>query len=261
MITVDPLLARRGTLSFSAAGAALAWWMVSLHACSVGVPFASQEPGAATAAQVSTATPQPEARDPYQATSKRSFADVEQWKRVFDDPGRNVWQKPREVVRALRLRPGMWVTDLGAGTGYFSVYLSAAVGPTGAVLAVDTEPNLVSYLRERAGKEALENVTPILASPDNPRLPPGAADLVLVVDTFHHIDNRLTYFRRLARCLKPGGRIAIIDWREGDLPIGPPPDHKLSREQVLKEMNAAGYALAEEPDILPYQYLLVFRAR
>jgi len=261
MTTVDPLLTRRGALFVSAAGAALAWWLISLHACSVGVPLANQEPGAATAAQVSTATPVPEARGPYQATSRRSFEDVEQWKRVFDDPARDAWQKPREVVRALGLRPGMWVADLGAGTGYFSGYLSAAVGPTGAVLAVDTEPNLVSHLRERAGKEALENVTPILASPDNPRLPPGATDLVLVVDTFHHIDDRLAYFRRLARCLKPGGRIAIIDWLEGDLPVGPPPDHKLSREQVIEEMRAAGYVLAEEPDILPYQYLLVFKAR
>ena len=86
------------------------------------------------------------------ATSHRSFADVEQWVAVFDDPARDAYQKPREVVRALRIRPGMRVADVGAGTGYFSRYLSAAVGAAGTVLAVDTEPELVRYLRERAEK-------------------------------------------------------------------------------------------------------------
>src|SRR5436309_10434862 len=92
------------------------------------------------------------------ATSHRSFADVQQWVSVFDDPARDAYQKPGEVVRALRIRPGMRVADIGAGTGYFSGHLSAAVGPTGAVFAADTEPELVRHLRERAEKERTDNV-------------------------------------------------------------------------------------------------------
>ena len=195
------------------------------------------------------------------ATSHRSFADVQQWVSVFDDPARDAYQKPAEVVRALRIRPGMRVADIGAGTGYFSGHLSAAVGPTGAVFAADTEPELVRHLRERAETERTVNVVPILASPDNPRLPRGAVDLVLLVDTFHHIDHRVAYFGRLRATLAPSGRVAVVDWQKRETPVGPELEHRLAREQVVEEMRAAGYALVAEPDVLPYQYCLVFRPR
>src|SRR2546425_10110748 len=144
----------------------------------------------------------------HDATSHHSFADVEQWSTVFDDPSRDVWQKPAEVVAALGLRSGMTVADLGAGTGYFSRHLSAAVGPEGTVLAADTEPNMVAHLRERAEAERTVNVVPILASADNPRLPAHATDLVLIVDTFPHIDDRLTHPPGLPPCPRPGGGVA-----------------------------------------------------
>jgi ubiquinone/menaquinone biosynthesis C-methylase UbiE len=152
----------------------------------------------------------------------------------------------------------MWVADLGAGTGYFSRYLDAAVGPTGVVFAVDTEPNLVAHLRTRAEQERTARIIPILASLDDPRLPPHALDLVLIVDTYHHLDDRLAYLRRLSRALKPRGRVAIVDWQKHDLPIGPPPEHKLARSQVVEEMQAAGYVLVGEPVLLPHQYVLIF---
>jgi predicted methyltransferase len=193
--------------------------------------------------------------------SDHDFADVDQWRRVFDDPARDAWQKPRALIAALGLRPGMWVADLGAGTGYFSRYLDAAVGPRGVVFAVDTEPNLVAYLRTRAEEERTASVVPVLASRDDPRLPPRALDLVLVVDTYHHLDRRLAYLQRLGAALKPGGRIAIVDWEKRALPIGPPPEHKLAREQVVAEMRAAGFALVDAPDLLPHQYVLVFARR
>ena len=178
---------------------------------------------------------------------------------MFDDPGRDAWQKPREVIAALGIGPGMTVADLGAGTGYFTHHLAKAVAPGGTVYAIDTEPNLVTYLRARAEQEGAANVTPVLASADDPRLPAAAVDVVLVVDTFHHIDQRLGYFQRLKRVLRPGGRVAIIDWRIDQLPVGPPPDHKIAREQVIEEMEAAGYRLAQEPaKLLPYHYVLVF---
>ncbi len=193
------------------------------------------------------------------ATSRHSFEDVEHWTSVFDDPDRDAWQKPAELVRALRLSPGMSVADLGAGTGYLSRYLAAAVGPDGSVLAVDVEPNLVVHLRDRAQKEATHNVTPILGSVDAPRIPARSVDLALLLDTFHHVDDRIDYARRLKRALRPEGRVAIIEWQKRDLPVGPDMDHKLAREKVLGEMTEAGYVLVEEPTVLPYQYFLVFR--
>ena len=142
--------------------------------------------------------------------------------------------------------------------GSGSTAKTVPVGPTGTVFAVDPEPNLVGYLRTRAEREHTDNVVPVLASFDNPRLPAGGVDLVLIVDTFHHIDDRLTYFRNLRRVLAPGGRVAVVDWRQGTLAMGPPPEHKLAREVVVDEMAASGYRLVAEPDVLPYQYFLVF---
>lgn len=197
-------------------------------------------------------------RGPHDATAHHSFADVEHWQTVFDDPARDAWQKPTALVNALAVRPGMVVADLGAGTGYFTGYLCAAVGEQGTVFAVDPEPNLVVHLRARAEQEHTANVVPVLASFDNPRLPAHAVDVVLIVDTFHHIDDRLNYFRGLQRALKPGGRVAIVDFKKEPLPVGPPPEHKLARERVIEEMESAGYALVDESQVLPYQYVLIF---
>ena len=197
---------------------------------------------------------------PFAATpgSAHDFADVEQWRKVFDDPARDTWQKPRELIASLDLRPGMWVADLGAGTGYFSRWLDGAVGPSGVVFAVDTEPNLVAYLRARSEREKTTTVVPVLASPDDPRLPPHALDLVLIVDTYHHIDDRRPYLEHLATRLKPDGRVVVVDWQKHDLAIGPPIEHRLARAQVVREMETAGYTLAAEPSVLPHQYVLVF---
>jgi ubiquinone/menaquinone biosynthesis C-methylase UbiE len=192
------------------------------------------------------------------ATSRHDFADAAYWSSVFDDPARDAWQKPTELVAALGLARGSVVADLGAGTGYFSSRLAAAVGPEGTVLAVETEPNLVVHLRARAEREKTPNVVPVLASASEPRLPAGLVDLILVVDTYHHLDDRRTYLRALRRFLRPDGRVAIVDWQKRALPVGPPMEHKLPREQVLEEMRASGYRLAVEHTMLPYQYFLVF---
>jgi ubiquinone/menaquinone biosynthesis C-methylase UbiE len=192
------------------------------------------------------------------ATARHAFDDVEHWARIFDDPGRDAWQKPAAVVEALALRPGAAVADLGAGTGYFMPHLARAVGEAGTVYAVDTEPNLLAHLRERADRAGLDQVVPVLASPDRPRLPSASLDVLLIVDTYHHVDDRVAYFRAAARLLRAGGRVVVIDWQKRDLPVGPPADHKLARRQVEDEMRRAGYRLAAAPDLLPYQYVLVF---
>jgi ubiquinone/menaquinone biosynthesis C-methylase UbiE len=192
------------------------------------------------------------------ATVHHPFTDPEQWAKVFDDPGRDEWQKPAEVVKALGVVPGMIAADLGAGTGYFMAALSKATGPGGVVLEVDTEPEMVGYLAKRARKETLLNVVPVLALEDEPFLPKGRVDRVLIVDTYHHIDDRRAYFSRMRQALAPGGRVAVVDFQKRPLPVGPPPEHKLEREVVVDEMQQAGFALASEPTFLPYQYFLIF---
>ena len=194
------------------------------------------------------------------ATATHSFDDVEHWVSVFDDPGRDAWQKPEEVVRALGIRAGDVVADLGAGTGYFSRYWSRAVGREGVVFAMEVEPALVAHLRDRADREGTANVVPVLGSKDEPRLPPGSVDLAVLVNTYHHIDHRRAYFERFRRVLAPGGRLVVIDWRkEGEFPVGPPPDHRLAAERISAELESAGYAAVGRLDPLPYQYVRIFR--
>jgi ubiquinone/menaquinone biosynthesis C-methylase UbiE len=195
------------------------------------------------------------------ATSRHTFEDIPHWKGIFDDPARDDWQQPKRVVTALGLKRGMTVADLGAGTGHFSRHLAEVVGERGTVLAIDTEPNMVTHLRKRAEEEKTPNVIPVLASADNPRLPPGGVDVVMLVDTYHHIDNRVPYFRKLRQALKRGGRVAIIEWQYRELPVGPPLDHKLPRDRIIREMGAAGYALVSEPAFLSYQDYLIFEPR
>ncbi len=194
----------------------------------------------------------------HDATIHHAFDDVAKWVQVFDDPGRDVWQKPDEVLHALGVLPGMTVADLGAGTGYFSVHLARSVGDNGRVLAIDVEPKLVDYMKERATKSHLAQFVPLLAPADDPKLPAKGVDLVLIVDTWHHIDDRLHYLAKLAAGLKDGGRVAVVDFKKGDFPVGPPDAHKLTADAVTAEFLAAGWTPAAHWDELPYQYVLVF---
>lgn len=192
------------------------------------------------------------------ATSHRSFADVDKWSKVFDDPERDAWQKPAALVDSLALHPGMTVAEIGAGTGYLMRFLVAAVGETGSVLLADVEPELIAHLRTRAEELGADNVVPILASKHAPRLPLGSVDLVLFLDTYHHIHGRVAYMKSLQRHLRAGGRVAVVDWIKEELPKGPPLDHKIDRHQVIAEMQSAGYAFAGTPLELPYHYVLLF---
>jgi len=191
-------------------------------------------------------------------THEHSFAGAEHWAKVFDDPARDAWQKPHEVIQALQLAPHSVVADIGAGTGYFAVRL-AHMTPKGRVYAVDIEPDMVKYLGERAQKSGVANLTPVLGAPDDPKLP-AKVDLVLMVDVYHHIGARTDYFRKLAASLKPGGTVAIIDFTK-DSPVGPPPATRLSAQEVRSEMERAGYVPVREHTFLPNQYFLVFRPR
>jgi SAM-dependent methyltransferase len=184
------------------------------------------------------------------------FENAEEWVKRFEEPGREAWQKPDEVVKALGLPADAKVADIGSGTGYFAVRLARAV-PQGRVYGVDIEPDMARYLGERARREGLSNLTPVLASAEETKLP-EPVDLALIVDTYHHLGDRVAWLQRLGEKLRPGGRVAIIDLRL-DSSRGPPPAHKLSPERVREELEAAGYRPVETHAFLPEQYFLVFQ--
>jgi ubiquinone/menaquinone biosynthesis C-methylase UbiE len=189
---------------------------------------------------------------------QHAFRGAEQWAKTFDDPERDAWQKPREVISELGLTPTMQVADLGAGTGYFSARLAEAV-PEGRVWAIDTEPDMFVHLAMRARDAGLHHVVPVLASPADPRLP-EAVDRVLIVNTYHHIEDRPAYFAQLRGSLRSGGEVAIVDFHERS-PFGPPPEFRFTEAQIVREMGEAGYALKRSPTLLEHQHFLIFAPR
>lgn len=185
-----------------------------------------------------------------------SFGDVEASVRAFEAPERAAWQKPDQVVAVLGLKPGQTVADIGASTGYFARRLARAVGPEGQVWALDIEPALAAYVNKRAQQEGQANLHARTVKPGDPEMAPDSVDLVLIVDTLHHIEQRPAYYAHIARALKKGGRLAIIDFLATS-PFGPKVSERLPKSQVEGELRAAGFRVIEEPAFLPYQYFIV----
>lgn len=186
------------------------------------------------------------------------FDDADKWVRIFEDPRRAEWQQPDKVVEVMDLKPGDVVADIGAGTGYFTRRFARTVGPGGRALGLDIETSLVNYMNEDAIKLNLKNYEARVVKPDNPELGTNSVDVVFLCNTYHHIENRIDYFKSVSKALKPGGRVVIVDFYKKDLPVGPPPDHKMSQKAVRKELQQAGYKLIRSHDFLPYQYFLEF---
>jgi ubiquinone/menaquinone biosynthesis C-methylase UbiE len=143
-------------------------------------------------------------------------------------------------------------------TGYFTRRFARAVGPEGRAIGLDIETSLVNYMKEDAQKLNLKNYEARIVKADDPEFPLRSVDVVFLCNTYHHIDNRGDYFRKVSKGLKAGGRVVIVDFYKKELPIGPPPAHKMSQENVKKEFKQAGYKLIRSHDLLPYQYFLEF---
>jgi ubiquinone/menaquinone biosynthesis C-methylase UbiE len=185
------------------------------------------------------------------------FDNAEQWARRFDDPARDAWQLPDRVIETLAIKPGQIVADIGAGTGYFTVRLARSA-PTAKVYGVDIEQSMVDYLRHRAMREGLKNVTVIQGGSDRTNLP-EPVDMVLIVDTVHHIPQRVAYFTALKKLMKPGARLAIVDFKK-DSPEGPPPEFRFTPAEISAELGKAGFSLQRQHDFLPRQMLLIYGA-
>jgi predicted methyltransferase len=176
---------------------------------------------------------------------------------AYEGIHRDQWQQPGKVIAALQIRPADRVADLGAGGGYFTFKLAKAVGPEGAVYAVDIDREMTELIAQQAQKDAVKNVETIDAKIDDPMLPKSGVHLLFSCNTYHHLDNRIAYFTNLRKYLRPGAKVAIIDfdrraWLEGLL------RHYTPSEFIKREMEQAGYTLQQELAFLDRQSFLIF---
>jgi arsenite methyltransferase len=183
-------------------------------------------------------------------------AKLKQW--AYEGLKRDDWQQPEKIIQSLEIRPGDHVADLGSGSGYFTFRLAKAVGPSGKVYAVDIDEEMNELISERAQKVGTNNVQVILAEPNNPKLPTTGVDLILTVNTYHHIEGRLAYFANLRKYLRPNARVAVIDfdrraWFQGLW------SHYTPAEFIRREMEQAGYTLQRDFNFLDRQSFQIFR--
>jgi cyclopropane fatty-acyl-phospholipid synthase-like methyltransferase len=185
------------------------------------------------------------------------FDNADEWAGHFEGPERDAWQKPDAVVASLGLGPAQSVADIGAGTGYFAVRF-ARQSPGGKVFGVDIEPDMIRYLTERATREKLPNLVPVLGTAADPAIP-GRVDLIFVCDTYHHIEQRTAYFQKVSASLAPGGRLAIVDFKATDTPVGPPLAMRVAPSQIDAELAPAGFKrVSLDETTLPHQYIVVY---
>ncbi len=167
-------------------------------------------------------------------------------------------ERPSEVLRQLDLKPGMVVCDLGCGNGYYSLSMAKLVAPQGKVLAVDIQSEMLHLLKLRADDQGIKNIEPVLGTIVDPKLPPNSVDLVLLVDVYHEFSHPQQMLAAIRKSLKAGGLIALLEFREEDRNVPIKPEHKMSKQQILKEYSANGYRLAKQFDGLPWQHLMYF---
>jgi ubiquinone/menaquinone biosynthesis C-methylase UbiE len=201
----------------------------------------------------------------YQDLAKRTPEELHRLHRdskalvaFLEDPQRDAYQKPQEVVAALDLQEGEAIADIGAGSGYFSLRFARHAGERGRVYAIDTDPDMIRYMNRRIRDLNLRNIVTILSDPDDPLLPNAAIDLFFLCNTWHHIEHQPEYLALMRRMLRPRGQVAMIDFQKRDLPVGPPVEMKIAREDLVRQMESNGFGLTREYTFLPYQYFLVF---
>jgi ubiquinone/menaquinone biosynthesis C-methylase UbiE len=193
-------------------------------------------------------------------TTLKPFEEVEKYIAFLERTDRAKWQKPDDVVKALQLEGSESVVDLGAGSGYFTRRLSEAL-PQGIVVAIDTQPEMVRHVHRKVITGELTNVRAQVGKANDPGLP-SDADLVFVCDVLLHVPKKLEWLKTIHSEMQAGARLVLIDFREGNLPEGPPEAIKVPKSEVLRMCKEAGFKLKEDrSDMLPYQNFLVFERR
>jgi ubiquinone/menaquinone biosynthesis C-methylase UbiE len=188
----------------------------------------------------------------------RLHRDPKSYIGMLEDPKRDAYQKPHEVLTALNIKPGEVIADIGAGSGYFTFRLAHFAGDKGKVYAVDVSPDMVKHVNRRIRDSNATNVVSILADPDDPLLADQSVNRFFICDVWHHVDNPTKYLSLMKKMLKPGGEIVMIDFHKKEIPVGPPLKMKIAREDLIKKVESNGFKLTKEHTFLPYQYFLVF---
>jgi arsenite methyltransferase len=177
---------------------------------------------------------------------------------MLENPQRDAEQKPDDVIAALDLKEGETLADIGAGSGYFSFRFARRLGDTGRVYAVDINSDMILHMNRYIRDKKVKNVTTILSAPDDPLLQDASINRFFICNTWHHVENRPQYIALMKKMMKPGGQVIVLDYKKEQLPVGPPPEMKMAREDAIREMEANEFKLAKEHTFLPYQYFLVF---
>ena len=178
----------------------------------------------------------------------------------LEGPDRDVWQRPDQIMDALNIAEGSVVAELGAGSGWFTIRLARRVGPNGRVYAEDIQPQMIEVIKRRVPRENLSynNVETRLGTAVDPKLPIGKLDAVLISDAYHEMEHPVALLRNAALALKPDGRLGIVEFNMAGGGPGPDMDERVDPERVIREANEAGLRLIARPELLRYQYILVF---
>lgn len=187
---------------------------------------------------------------------KHAFVDPAQMSKKWNDPERDQWQHPEEIVAALALKPGATVADIGAGTGYMVAPISQAIGRDGTVIAIDASAEMVEYLTKREGELGPAKIVPQKVGFDDPELPPAGVDRVLTLDTWHHIKGQEAYARKVYDGLKRGGRFVVVE-HEVEAEHGPPKAMRLAPQTVTKQLEAAGFRVEVVEESMPRHSMVV----
>src|SRR4051794_19285384 len=179
----------------------------------------------------------------------------------LERPERQEEERPDLLLKALKLKPGDAVADIGAGTGYYTRRMAKLVGDKGTIYAVDIQQEMLDLLTNKMAELKIHNVKPILGTISNPNLPASAIDLVLMVDVYHEFDHPYEMAQAICESLKPGGRLVFVEFRGEDPQVPIKPVHKMTEAQVRKEMAVQPLEWVETSEVLPRQHIIVFRKK
>jgi ubiquinone/menaquinone biosynthesis C-methylase UbiE len=177
---------------------------------------------------------------------------------MLEGPDRESYQRPEQIMDALYIGEGSVVADVGAGGGWFTVRLARRVGPNGIVYAQDVQSQMIQAIEGRVRGEGLRNVRMVLGTAADPKLPHGALDAMLIVDTYHEMEDPIRQLRNLSKALKPSGLIGIVEFKKDGFGPGPEMDQRIDPERVIHDAEAAGLVLRRRETFLRYQDLLIF---